>query len=295
MSDHACVVGPGRAGLSLGYALHQAGALESLVYCGRHPEPPAHPLFIEGTARYRFGLDRPEPGTTVVLLTVPDDALPEIAHALAAQGPAPGRCVALHCSGTLSGDVLAPLHERGYQVGSLHPLQSLAHPVSGAERLTGSWFSVSGEAEALAAARRLVAPLSGRPLEIPVTRRPLYHAAAAVASNYLPVLLATAARLMVHAGVAEEDAVPALVPLMRGTLENIDELGLARALTGPVARGDVETVRSHLRSLPEGEAVLYRVLGGEAVRVAEAQGLDAEAAAALRALFGAGTGAGPLG
>ena len=227
-----------------------------------------------------------------MLLTVPDDVLPEIAHTLAAQGPAPGSCVALHCAGTLSGDVLAPLHARGYQVGSLHPLQSLAHPVSGAERLVGSWFSVSGEAEAVAAARRLVAELSGYSLAIPVTRRPLYHAAAVVASNYLPALLAMAARLMVHAGVPEEDAVPALIPLMRGTIENIDELGLAQALTGPVARGDVETVRFHLRSLPEREAGPYRALGREAVAVAEAQGLDAEAVAALRELFEAETVAG---
>jgi predicted short-subunit dehydrogenase-like oxidoreductase (DUF2520 family) len=287
MAERVVFVGPGRTGLALGYALHQAGALDSLTYFGRRPEPPAHPVFIEGLARYHFGLEPLAPDTTALFLTVPDDVLPGMAHAVAAQGPAPEGCAALHCSGALSGDVLAPLHAVGYRVGSLHPLQSLAHPVTGAERLAGSWFAVSGEPEAAAVARRLVAELDGTPLTIPVTRRPLYHAAAVVASNYLPVLLALAARLLVHAGVREEDAVPALLPLMRGTLDNIGELGIAPALTGPVARGDVETVRLHLRMLPEREARLYRDLGREAVTLAEAGGLDPDAVAALREVLDA--------
>jgi predicted short-subunit dehydrogenase-like oxidoreductase (DUF2520 family) len=287
MADRVVFVGPGRTGLALGYALHQAGALDSLTYFGRRPEPPAHPLFIEGRAGYHFGLEPLPPDTSVLLLTVPDDVLPAMAHAVAAQGPAPEGCAALHCSGALSGDVLAPLHAVGYRVGSLHPLQSIAHPVTGAERLAGSWFAVSGEPEAAAVARRLVASLDGTPLTIPVTRRPLYHAAAVVASNYLPVLLALAARLLVHAGAREEDAVSALLPLMRGTLDNIGEHGIAAALTGPIARGDVETVRLHLRMLPEREARLYRDLGREAVALAEARGLDADSVAALRELLDA--------
>ena len=285
MSDRLVFVGPGRTGLALGYALHQAGALESLAYYGRRPEPPAHPVFIEGLAQYHFGLELPPEGTTAVFLTVPDDVLPGMAHALAAQGAAPAGCAAFHCSGALSGDVLAPLHSANYRIGSLHPLQSLAHPVTGAERLVGSWFAVSGEPEAAAIARRLVAELDGTPLTIPVTRRPLYHAAAVVASNYLPVLLALAARLLVHAGVDEDDAVPALLPLMRGTLDNVAELGIGPALTGPIARGDVETVRLHLRMLPEREARLYRDIGREAVALAEARGLAADQVAALRELL----------
>ena len=209
-----------------------------------------------------------------------------MAHALAGQGDAPPRCAAFHCSGALSVEVLAPLHSRGYHVGSLHPLQALAHSVTGAERLRGSWFAISGEVEATAVARRLVAELGGSPLTIPVARRPLYHAAAVVASNYLPALLASAARLLMIAGVDEDKAVPALLPLMRGTLENVAELGLAAAPTGPISRGDVETVRLHLRSLPDREGRVYRDLGREVVKLAEARGLDRDSAEALRELLG---------
>lgn len=285
MRDRIAFVGPGRAGLALGYALWQAEALESLTYYGRRPEPPAHPVFIEGHARYVFGLERPGPGTTALFLTVPDDVLPGMIQAVAALGDAPEGCAAFHCSGALSVDVLEPLHARGYKVGSIHPLQSLAHPVTGAERLPGSWFAVSGEFEATGVARRLVSALDGTPLSIPVSRRPLYHAAAVVASNYLPVLLALSARLLVLSGVDPDEAIPALLPLMRGTLENVAELGLAPALTGPIARGDVETVRMHLRVLPEREARLYRDLGREAVELAEARGLNGETVAILKEIF----------
>lgn len=285
MADRILFVGPGRTGLSLGYALWQAGALESLGYCGRRPEPPAHPLFIEGGASYFFGIKRPDPETTAVFLTVPDDVLPEMAHTLAGQGAAPAGCAAFHCSGALTVDVLAPLHARGYHVGSLHPLQSLANPITGAQRLRGCWYAVSGESEAVGVARRLVAQLDGETLSIPVNRRPLYHAAAVVASNYLPVLTAMAARLLVLAGADQDQAVQALLPLMRGTLENVAEMGLAPALTGPIARGDLETVRLHLKSLPEREGRLYRELGREAVELADAHGLDEEAVQSLRELL----------
>lgn len=286
MNERLFFVGPGRAGLALGHALWQADAVESLTYCGRRPEPPSHPLFIQGAARYVFGLEQPGLETTAVVLSVPDDALPEMAHALAGQGPAPAGCAAFHLSGALAADILAPLHARGYSVGTLHPLQSLAHPITGAERLVGSWFCISGEPPAATAARRLVGWLDGQVLSVPVKHRPLYHAAAVFASNTLPAVLAMAARLLVRAGVPEEQAVPALLPLARGTLENMGELGLLAALTGPVARGDVETVRMHLRAMAPREREVYRTLGRELLILAGEAGLEGEEREALEELLG---------
>lgn len=286
MAERLFFVGPGRAGLALGYALWQAEAVERITYCGRRPEPPSHPLFIQGLARYCFGLERPAPGTNAVFLSVPDRVLPEMAHALAGQGDAPPGCAAFHLSGALSGDVLAPLHARGYAVGTFHPLQSMAHPVTGADRLPGSTFALSGEPRAVRVARRLVAYLGGREVTIPVTQRPLYHAAGVLASNYLAVLLAVGGRLLVRAGVAEDRALEALLPLARGTLENVAEMGLGPALTGPVARGDGETVRLHLMSMEPREREVYRALGQELTRLAEEwEILDADGAAALRELL----------
>lgn len=285
MGERLFFVGPGRAGLSLGYALWQAGAIDSITYSGRKPDPPPHPLFISGVARYVFGMERPEPGTTAVFLGVPDEVLPGISVALAAHGDAPPGCAAFHLSGALGTDALAPLVEKGYDVGSIHPLQSLADPILGAELLKGVFFAVSGEPAAISAARRILNPLGGSVLTIPVTRRPLYHAAAVFASNYLAGLIGAAGRLMALAGVPEDEALQAILPLARGSLENLGRLGPVRALTGPVSRGDVETVRLHLRTLEPRERTLYASLGLEILNLAREGGLDENTMEELKTMF----------
>lgn len=265
---HAVIVGPGRMGLALGYALVQQDAVESLTVCGRRPEPPAHPLFVQDLARYVFGLTRAEHGTEAVFLAVPDHVVPEMAHALAAHGPAPEGCAAFHLAGALSTEVLAPLHASGYAVGSFHPLQAVAHPVTGAERLPGSWVAVTGEPAAQAVARRVAAALGSQILTVPESRRPLYHAAAVMASNFLPPLLDAACRMLEHAGVPYEEALSALLPLIRGTLANVEERGLEAAVTGPIPRGDVETVGLHMRAMDPHDRRLYALLGQELARIA---------------------------
>lgn len=285
MSENLFFVGPGRLGLALGYALWQRDGVGSLVYCGRHPDPPSHPLFTQGNARYIFGLERPPGGTTAVILSVPDDALPEVATALARRGEAPGGTAALHLSGALSTDPLAPLHARGYAVGTLHPLQTVAHPITGADLLPGSHFAVSGEPQALSATRRILNALGSPSFSVPVTRKPLYHVAGVLASNYVQALLGAASGLLVRAGVPEEDALPALLPLARGAIENLDRHGPRQALTGPVARGDLETVQLHLRTLSPDERKLYAKLGREILERFPLPELDDDVREQLAGLF----------
>ena len=282
MSERLFIVGPGRAGLSLGYALWQSGGVETITFCGRRPDPPPHPLFIDGVARYVFGLERPPEGTTAVFLSVPDFFLTEVSLALAAHGNAPTGCVAFHHSGALGTDPLAPLLAQGYGIGTLHPLQTLADPVLGARQLLGIHFAVSGDPEAMAAARRILHHLGGSLLTVPVSRRPLYHAAAVFASNYLAGLIAAGARLMTQAGVPEGDALQAILPLARGSLENLERMGPVHALTGPISRGDLETVRLHLRTLDPRERSLYAALGLEILQLAVEGGLDEEVAEQVR-------------
>lgn len=285
MSDRLVMVGPGRMGLALGGALHHAGALESLTFFGRSSEPPPHPLFDRRDVHYQMGLRRPPEGTTVIVLAVPDDTLHQVANELGHTGPAPPACVALHLSGALSTDVLAPMHGAGYIIGSLHPLQTVADAWSGVERLSGCAYAIAGEPGALTATRRIVAALDGRPLVIPPALRPVYHASAVFASNYVLAATAAVARTLTEAGIDERDAVAAALPLMRGTMDNIEQLGLGPALTGPVARGDVDTVRLHLSRLSPRERRLYSALGLETVRLARAVGLDPDRAEALESLL----------
>jgi predicted short-subunit dehydrogenase-like oxidoreductase (DUF2520 family) len=285
VSDNLVIVGPGRLGLALGAALAQVGAVEGLVYFGRALEPPPHPLFEAGRADYRLG-PQPVPGsTTILVLAVPDQALAEVAYDLAASGTAPSGCAALHLSGALSNDVLLPLQRSGYAIGSLHPLQSIADPWGSGERLMGAAFAVAGEPGAIAAGRRLALALGGHVLVVPPKLRAVYHTAATVASNYVVALISFAVRLLSEVGIGEAEAVAAILPLVRGTLTNLEDLGVAAALTGPIARGDVDTVRLHLARLSAEDRVLYCALGKETLRLARVAGLDAERAAELEALL----------
>lgn len=272
-------------GLALGGALIQAGAVERLTFFGRTAEPPPHPLFDSAAVHYAMGYGPFSEDTSILLLAVPDDAIRDVANQVARGGAAPSPCVALHLSGALSTDVMTPLHTAGFTVGSLHPLQTVADPWSGAARLHGCAYAIAGEPGALTAARRIVAALEGRPLVIPPALRPLYHAAAVFASNYVLVAAAAVARTLAEAGISEEDAVAAALPLMRGTMDNLEQLGLAAALTGPVARGDVDTVRLHLSRLSTRERNLYSALGVETVQLARAVGLDPDRAAAIESLL----------
>lgn len=263
----------------------QAGVLEGLDYLGRSPEPPPHPIFDGGRVRYTMGYGPIPEETTILVLAVPDDKLQEVANEVARAGRAPRPSVVFHLSGALSTDVLTPLHAAGYIVGSLHPLQTVADPWSGAERLRGCAYAIAGEPGALTTARRIVTALDGRAMVIPPNLRPLYHAAAVFASNYILVAAATVARALAEAGIPESDAVAAALPLMRGTMDNVEQLGLGSALTGPVARGDVDTVRLHLSRLSPRERRLYCALGLETVQLARAVGLDPVQADALESLL----------
>jgi predicted short-subunit dehydrogenase-like oxidoreductase (DUF2520 family) len=292
------IVGAGRMGLALGSALRQQDALSRLVFFGRAHEPPPHPLFDPfpdpgnggepAEAEYRQLPAHPPEGTHIVICAVPDSALPEIAHDLSRMGPAPAGCVALHMSGALSTDVLAPLHGAGYAIGSIHPLMAVADPWLAGERLLGAGFALGGEPAAVVAGRRIVSALGGRPLVIASSMRPLYHAAAVIASNYLVALAAAAARMLGEAGVPSDDALPALLPLLRGTLDNIEQLGVPAALTGPIARGDSDTVRLHLARLSAADRVLYCGLGLELLRLARDAGLDDGRAEEIESLLTSG-------
>ena len=278
------IVGPGRMGLALGGALVSTGAMRSLTVFGRRPEPPSHPLFTQGVARYVFGVEPLAPDSVALFLAVPDSVVPEMAFTVAAQGDAPEGCAAFHLSGSLPTDVLAPLHARGYALGSFHPLQAVSHPVSAADRIPGSYVAVVGSPEATVVARRLASGMGCHVLSVPAARRPLFHAATVMASNYLPPLLDLATRLMERAGVASDDALPALLPLVRGTLDSIEERGLGASVRGPIAAEDVETIALHLRALDEDDRRVYAAFGTQLLRLAGPE-LDDDARATIAEQF----------
>jgi predicted short-subunit dehydrogenase-like oxidoreductase (DUF2520 family) len=255
------LVGPGRAGTTLAVALVRTGA-RAVAVAGRSPDAPSVRRaagLLDVPAR---PVDDAGHDADVVLLGVPDAAIAEVGAALA-PGLRPGALV-VHLSGACTLDELHKLHVARPDValGSLHPLQSLPSIEIGLTRLPGSWCAVDGPP----AVEDLAVLVGMRPFRVPADRRAAYHAAATVASNHLVALLGQAHRIAETAGVPVE----ALWPLVRATLDNVDELGPERALTGPGARGDVDTVRRHLDALPDDERVAYCALAEQARRLARA-------------------------
>lgn len=181
----------------------------------------------------------------VVFLTVPDDAIASLAGALpwrAGQG-------AVHCSGALALDVLSPARERGALVGALHPLQTFATRDASSYRLAGVTFAIEGEGGLGLWLEEVVRRMGGHSIHLLPQHRPLYHASAVMSCGYVATSLESACALWEAMGFSRQEAVKALLPLTRGTLDNVEAQGARDAATGPITRGDTGTVRRHLAAL----------------------------------------------
>jgi predicted short-subunit dehydrogenase-like oxidoreductase (DUF2520 family) len=206
------------------------------------------------------------PGAGLVVVATPDTVISQ-----AAVDAAPGLdagALVIHLSGALGVDALAPLADLRSDVliGALHPLQTFPSPEAGAARLAGSWAAVAGPP----VVAELAEELEMLPFTVAAADRAAYHAAATVASNHLVALLGQVERIAATVGVP----LAAFEPLVRATIDNAFAIGPERALTGPVARGDVETVLRHLDAVAAEEQRAYRALADAAARLG---GSDAEA------------------
>lgn len=222
-----------------------------------------------------------------ILIAVPDDRIPEAAGELAAGGLT--GAVVLHTSGAAGPEALQSLRAAGNSVGVLHPLQTVPSAERGVETLPGSTYAFAGDARAGEWARSLIARLRGKPLAIDPRHWAQYHAAAVMACNYQVTLMDCALELMEIAGVARANALEALAPILRATTENILAFGPEKALTGPIARGDVGTIEKHLSALDAaaGETRhLYIAAGLRTVAIARRSGLPEAAACELRRTLG---------
>lgn len=210
----------------------------------------------------------------VVLLAVRDGALPELAARFATTGWLSPRAVLLHVAGALGPEVLAAARSRCAGVGRAHPLLSFAdarRPPS----LRGAHLLVDGDPVAVRRARTVGRSIGMVPRRWPDLDPALYHAAAALAANGTVALVAAATTLLESAGAPKQEVTRALAPLLRSVADNLERQGLPTALTGPVRRGDVSTVRRHLARLdakwPD-IAELYRACGRQQLVLARALG-----------------------
>jgi predicted short-subunit dehydrogenase-like oxidoreductase (DUF2520 family) len=273
---HLWIVGPGRLGLAMGWQLLASGRIGRMTFAGRAAQPPEHPVFQRADASYTTGLPSSADAPTLILLTVSDGAVAEIASDLARRQLPP--VPVLHTSGVLSSEVLAPLADVGHPVGSVHPLVAVAHPVKSADRLLHAWYGLEGTSAAVEAGCIVVGLLKGMALPVDPSMRSAYHAAAVFASNYVVALLAVAESLLMEAGVDEGSARQVAAALAGGAVDSVEAGSPVTALTGPVSRGDAETVALHLAGLSPELRPLYSELARTTLRIAQSRGLSPEAA-----------------
>lgn len=226
--------------------------------------------------------------TEVVILAVRDQVITEVAQMLLGTGLINKRHVLLHCAGAASAhELLGPVAGQVAGIGTLHPLSAIADGKLSMRALKGTVFGVEGDEVGRAVAGKLVSAISGVVLALDGAQMATYHAAAALASNYIVATLDAAAAVLASTGVAPDKAALALIPLAEGALRNIAAHGTTGGLTGPVRRGDRATVARHLEALagrPE-LAEIYRVLARRAVEIAlRLEGRDAPDRAALDAI-----------
>lgn len=277
------IVGAGRLGSALARALGQVGWPVVAVAS----RTPAHARTLAAAVSGARAVDTPQAVADVaelVFLTVPDTAIASVAASVrwrAGQG-------VVHTSGVESLTPLASAREHGALLGSLHPLQTFARPSRNPLRsFRGITCAIESDPELFPRLESVVTAVGGEPLLLAPEAKALYHAAAVLAANYVVSLLHVAAQLWRAAALPEDRALQALLPLTRAAVENVAARGPAAALTGPIARGDVETIEKHLGALaaatPE-HLALYRELGEATLALARAAGqLDAARAAAVAA------------
>lgn len=261
------VIGPGRLGTALAIALTKSRyKVVSLVgqrllqvrKAAAMLDVPCQTLVAKEFGRYR----PPE----LVIVAVPDDRIAQIADNLI-QIPVPKRPVStvVHTSGALSSGVFAELAERGWQTGSVHPLLSISDPRSGAAAFRESYWCIEGDRGARRLAQKLVNDLGGKAFSIDSDDKPLYHAAAVMSSGNVVALFDVAVKTLEQCGLSRREAQKVLLPLLQSTVNNLFQFDPKQAMTGPFSRGDLETVKRHIKALVEKNLTdafeIYRILG----------------------------------
>ncbi len=274
------IVGAGRLGSALAIALRSAGYRVAAI-SSRSAESAARLAGLLPGARSYATAQAVADAADLVFLTVPDGCIEAAAAAVHWRAEQ----FVVHCSGAGSPDLLSAAAAAGGHIGVFHPLQTFPD-YDAAGRLAGSYVGVQGEDATACVLVEAAHALRMHPIRLQRGQEALYHAGAVMVCNYLVTLASLATDLWEPLGLGRQDALRALLPLIRGTVDNLERYGLPDAVTGPIARGDARTVARHLEALEErapAAAALYRQLGIHTVPIALAKGtVNTQQAAALR-------------
>jgi predicted short-subunit dehydrogenase-like oxidoreductase (DUF2520 family) len=274
MEELVGIVGAGRLGASLARALCEAGCTVQAV-CDRDVGKAELTALSCGDFTIACTVDSLPQHLTLIILAVPDDDIMKVGAQLAGHlTPDENRIVA-HTSGVLNAEVLSASFPHHKLVASMHPVQTLSGSEKDWKRLFNITYGIQGSPDAVHRLKNIVQRLDGKIVLVQPAGKPLYHLACVIAANFTVGLQHAAVRILNSIGIEERDALNMLAPLVKATLENILEQGPKSALTGPVSRGDIGTVKKHYdrleKKLPE-LLPLYSTLSKYLVAIAAQQG-----------------------
>lgn len=273
--DRFVIIGAGRVGTAVGHILQREGAEVAAVASRSEESLQQVGKFIAGAVLTTDVVKAGKKGNVVIIAT-PDDLIADTCLVLASGKAIKRGDYIVHMSGALGLDVLDAAHQLGASTACIHPLQTFADVPGAVKRIPGSVFAVTTrDEETREWAEALVRRLGGEPVALAEKDKILYHIGAVISSNLLVALEHAAELLYQEIGMRGERALKALTPLIEGTIENLKRHGTEKALTGPVARGDIGILRRHLESMEREDQELllklYASLSLYALDLAEAE------------------------
>ncbi len=272
MTERVLIVGAGQVGRGL-FRAFRASGVDVLGLHGRRPSG-----WTTSFGALPSSLSRANTIVAAVRDEQIDDVLTELINERGSGSRgrlAPGTVV-LHTSGSAEPSLVLELTKYDLSGGTFHPLVPFANPERAPELLKRAWIGVDGDEQARATSRRLAGHVGARTLDIPPSGKSAYHAAAVMSSNFPVVLAAIAADILTGLGIPGRSAQQAVHSLMEGAVSNLSDVAPHDALTGPIARGDADTVMRHLAALranPEARAV-YKRMSLAALAIAAEKGVD---------------------
>ena len=249
--ENIAIIGLGRTGTAIGYLLRRAGYPVVAVASRSQTSLLNRISYTGGTAFTADANAEAASLATCIFITTPDDTIAAVCREIVQKGGISLGDKVVHMSGAGGLDLLECARGAGAKVASIHPLQSFADVEGAIRNIPSSTFGITADDELREWSAGIVRQLGGIPVEVPEAIKPLYHAAACIASNYLTTLIHTVEEIYLALGLSREEAIRAFWPLVSGTLKNIETKGSVQALTGPISRGDAGTVEQHIRVLSE--------------------------------------------
>jgi len=268
------IIGCGKLGRTLAYLWVKEGVFKPGDVLNRSLESASEAVTFIGAGRPIANIAEMNPAD-VFMISASDNQIPDCCEALVASGLLQKGNLVFHCSGSIAANQLVDVRKYEALAASAHPLKSFANPQGAAESFPGTFCGVEGQPDALVHLSSAFQKIGGEIFYIDAEQKPVYHAATVIVCNYLTALLEFGIGTFIKSGLSRETARQIMEPIVRGTIDNIFTLGTVQALTGPIARGDFNTVAEQIEALSLRDPAageLYRQLGSVALELSRQQG-----------------------